>query len=87
MALHEIPEIATSITTANETLRIRREFLRMGKEMQKSLKVIRSSVAKAGQGNVATELGDDVAAMLIAFNETKDLIEILLDVVEPGLGG
>ena len=87
MALHEIPEEAEAVITANETLRIRKEFLQMGRNMQRSLREIRNSVAKAGKSNIIAELGDDAADMNIVFNKVRTLTDILLNVSEPDVDG
>jgi hypothetical protein len=87
MALHEIPETAAEVITANETRRIRRDFIRMGRDIQRGLREIRNSVALAGKANVSAQLGSDAAAMLTAFNAARALADIILESTEPDVDG
>jgi hypothetical protein len=87
MALHEIPEQVADVITSNESLRIRRDFSRMGKEISRALKEIRKSVAFAGKTNVVTKLGNDAADMLTAFNKGRELSDLILGGTETDVDG
>jgi len=87
MALHEIPTQTTEIITSNEASDIRKDFTRMGRDIQRALREIRKSVALAGKANVASELGDDAGAMLTAFNNARALADLVLGGAETDVDG